>query len=188
MNEPAIIYDFDPNNLPREHLEAIGLIIASASQTESILRDFIAGLLGIDEFEAVALGQHMTFPLKNDVIRALAELNAPSVSEVDEIDEMIDAIKDALDKRNAVAHNAFARHPETGEILSMRTQARGSLQVKLTPISVDQMRKDASVIYRAGMRLMEFMMSRNLLPKERTRVVHAPMKRGEKARAHRRNG
>ena len=41
VTEPAIIYDFDPNNLPDEYLNAIGLVMASASQTDSIMRDFL---------------------------------------------------------------------------------------------------------------------------------------------------
>jgi len=185
--EPTIIYDFDPNNLPDEYLKAIGLVVASASQTDSIMRDFIGALLKIDNAETIALGAHMSVPLKDDIIRSLTELNAPTASEVDEIDDLLDEIREAFVKRNAFAHNAFARHPGTGEILVMSEKARGSLEVELAPISVDEIRKVASRVYEAGMNLMEFMASRGIGPSFREGPLREPLKRKKKAREQRRD-
>ena len=84
--EPAqdrtfVIYDFNPNNLPAEFLLAVGLVITCASQTEEIMPEFMGALLRADNVETIALGVHMSAPMQDDIIRAVAELNAPSASE-----------------------------------------------------------------------------------------------------------
>ena len=48
MEEEFRNLDFDPRNLPRDYLEAIGLACASYAQTEDHLQMAIAGLLKID--------------------------------------------------------------------------------------------------------------------------------------------
>lgn len=185
--EPEILYDFDPRNLPPEMLRAVGLVATAASQTESITQDFISGLLGIDQFEGRALTTHMSAPLKDHIARAIAELNGPSMSEVDEIDDTLDRINAAIAKRNVIVHNALCRHPDTGEIFSFREQARGSLRISLQPVTAAEFEKDALLIYEAGMDLMRFMVSRGIAPRARSRPLHAPINRGQKARTKRRN-
>jgi len=69
----------------------------------------------------------------------------------------------------------------------MRMSARGSLQMTLQVISIEKMHEDAALIYEVGMRLMTFMISRGIGPSERTRPMMASVKRGQKARAERRN-
>ena len=179
------IYDFNPNNIPDEHLRAIGLVIACASQTEEIMRSFIGALLGIDNIETIALGAHMSLPMKDDIIRALVELNAPSASAVDEIDDILDRIKDTLQLRNAVAHNAFAIHPDNHEIYSLRERARGSLQVEFKPVRSEELLEAADQIYRAGMALQEYMIKTGLGPLVRAKQLREPLNRGKKAREQR---
>jgi hypothetical protein len=116
----VIVYDFNPNNLPPDFLRAVGLVIACASQTEEVMRNFMGIVLGVDNIETEALGTHMSFPMKDDIIRSIFELNAPSASFVDEVDDILDDIRDAMQLRNVVAHNEFAIHPDTGEIFSLR--------------------------------------------------------------------
>lgn len=183
--DPEVIYDFDPHKLPPEFLRAIGLVVAASAQTESIVQSLIGGLLGIDQMEAIAVASHMTGPLKDNVARTLCELCAPDVSEVDRLDELLDAVNTAVAKRNVLVHNSFARHPENGEVFSYRQTARGSLQVSLKPIRVEQIEQDALAIYEVGMNLMKFMMSRGLLPKDRVRPIYRPIVRDKKARERR---
>lgn len=186
--EPEFIeYDFDPNNLPDEYLRAIGLTIACASQTESILQNFIGGVLKIDLIETRALTAHMSMPLKDDIARALAELSAPNMVELDAIDDVLDRVWDAMQKRNALAHNALIRHPDTGQVLSWREQARGSFRGTLTPISAKEIENDAALVYQAGMDLQEFMMRRGIAPHDRNAPLRAPLKRSKEARAKRRD-
>lgn len=183
---PEVIYDFDPRNLPPDLLRAIGLMAAASAHTESVLQHFIGGLLGIDALEALALTTHMSAPLKDSVARALIELNGISAETIDQVDDLLDAIKDATAARNVVVHNSFARHPETGEVFSYRESARGSLQISLQPVRVEQIEKDAALIYEAGMDLMRFMLVRQSYPVERTRSVHIPLNRKKDARVKRR--
>jgi hypothetical protein len=180
------IYDFDPNNLPPEYLAAVGLVVAAASQTDHVMRDFIGSYLGIDIAESLALGAHMSTPMKDDIIRALVELNAPNASEVDTLDDILDRVREATARRNAVAHNAFARHPDTGQVFSLRERARGSLQIDLKPIEVAELNEIAGEVYAAGIALMEYMMVRGIGPREREKPLREPLNRGTKARKARR--
>lgn len=187
MKDPAVIYDFDPHKLPKEYLEAIGLMVAAASQTEDIVGQFIGGLLGIDNLQSVALTTHMSGPIRDHIARALAEIEAPTEDVVHEIDEILDSINVAMEKRNTLVHNALGRHPVTNEVVSLRIKARGSLQAQLTPISVEGIREDATLLCNAGLKLMWFMSRRSVRPTIRNTPKRAPLKRGKKARAERRN-
>jgi hypothetical protein len=181
-----LIYDFDPNNLPAEYLQAIGLVVAASSQTEAVLQDFIGALLGIDNIDAIALTAHMAAPLKDHVVRVLAELKSPYACDVDEIDDLMDAVNDALGTRNTIVHNAFAIHPKTGQILSYRIKARGTLQSDLTPVTVEEIRENARAIHEAGLNIVSFMLSRGLSPILRQAPLREPLDRRRKARTARR--
>jgi hypothetical protein len=182
MKEPDFIFDFDPRNAPADVLQAIGLVAMAAAQTESVMQHLIGSLLGIDNIQTLALTAHMAAPLKDHVSR---ELDAPNLTELDKLDTLLDNVETAFAKRNAVVHNSLAMHPN-GTVLSLRETARGSLQVKLTPLSVSELREDAAFIYEAGMALQRFMIARGLSPVERTRPVRAPPNRKQKARESRR--
>ncbi len=183
-----VIYDFDPRNLPPELLRAVGFMTAAASQAEYIMQDLIGSLLGIDNIETMALTAHMTAPLKDQVARALIELNAANSDVVDTLDELLDHMNSAIEKRNVVVHNHFCRHPGTGEILSLRQKARGSLQVSLQPITAEQIESDALLIYEAGLKVMRFMTDCGISPKDRARPLHQTLDRRKATRKLRRSG
>jgi hypothetical protein len=67
-------YDFDPRNLPRDLLAAIGLMTSSAAQNEHCVEAAIAGCLGVDVEYGSAVTTHMTAPLRNSVLRSVAEI------------------------------------------------------------------------------------------------------------------
>lgn len=182
-----MIYDFDPRNLPPEYLRAVGLVAMASAQTESIMQDFIGALVGADNIETMALTTHMAGPLKDHVARAMIELNASAAAVVDDVDDLFDAIEGALGKRNTIVHNPLIRNPETGEILSHRFKARGSLQLELRPITVAEIEEDAALIYEAGVSLMQYMILRGIAPAIRQRPLRVPLDRSKKARAERRN-
>ena len=187
-DDDFVVYDFDPNNLPADFLRAIGLAVAASSQTESIMQQFIGGLLGVDHVITISLTTHMSHPLKDKIIRTLSEIRAPNIEELDEIDELLDAVDSALKKRNTIVHNALARHPKTNVVFSLREKASGSLQVELQPITVHEIEEHATAIYKIGMDVYRFMAGRNLIPANRTAPLRAPIKRGPKARQERRSG
>ncbi|MBR0649023.1 hypothetical protein GXW78_05065 [Roseomonas terrae] len=180
--EPPIIYDFDPRNLPPELLRAVGLVVAASARTEAIVQTLIGGLLQIDEIEAIALSAHMSAPLRDQIARSLMEINAVSPSLVHEVDALLDVIGEAARRRNAIVHNSFVQNPDTGQILSLREAARGSLRVELKPVTVEEIEQEAALIYESGMALYEFMTLYEIFPHDRTRSVGLPLKRGKKAR------
>ncbi|MEO5707597.1 MAG: hypothetical protein ABIT10_10600 [Alteraurantiacibacter sp.] len=184
--EPKVIYDFDPFHLPPEYLQAVGLVVAASSQTESVMRELIGALLNIDNVEAIALCAHMTAPLKDHVARTLIELNAPGASEVDELDDLLDAVEGALTKRNTVVHNSFLIDPGTQQVMSWREKARGSLQTALVPVTVEEIQQDAALINKAGLDVIEFMMRHGLGPRFRKGPLREVLDRKKKARAERR--
>lgn len=184
--QPSVIYDHNPNNLPDDVLRAIGLMVASSAHTEYCVQQLIGALLGIDDVEVLALTTHMTGPLKDQVARALVELNATTAEVVDTVDELLDAIEQATAHRNLIVHNAFARNPDTGEVFRVRERARGSLEVTLTPVTAEDIRRDADALYKAGLDLIQFMIVWKLRPEPRTRPLRTPLDRTAKARKKRR--
>ena len=185
---PEVIYDFDPHNLPPEMLRAIGLIVMASAQTESIVGHFISSMLGADAAESIALTAHMSNPLKEQVARALIELLAADAETVDAVDDLLDNIQAAYEKRNTIVHNRAVRHPDTNEIFSLRESARGSTRMKLTPITVQEIEEAAASLYEAGIALERFI-ARTNLPREVTlkRPLRAPLNRKKSARVKRRN-
>lgn len=166
-------------------LQAIGLMTAAAAQTEHILGQFIGGMLRIDDVDTEALTAHMAIPLKDQIIRTLAALKTRYVYEIDKVDDLLDAAHAAFSKRNTVVHNALCIDPNNGNILSLRAKARGSLQVSLQVVTVDEIKQDAAAIYKVGIDILEFMISRDLLPRHRTTPLTQTVNRGKKARAER---
>ncbi len=185
--DALVIYDSDPRNLPPEYLQAIGLVVAASAQTESIMQTFIGALLGIDNINTIALTAHMVAPLKDHIARTLIELNTRYTELVDRVDDLLDSVNDALAKRNTIVHNAFSIHPATKEILSRRLKARGSLQLELRPVSVEELMQDALLIYEVGMEVMRLMLELDIVPSRRSVPLNEPLNRSKKARDSRRD-
>lgn len=181
----SIIYDFDPYNLPPKYLEAIGLVITTASQVENILQMFIGSLLGIDNAQSAALCTQMSFPLKENIIRTLSELEAPNIKELDKIDALLDAAGDAIEKRNKIAHACFSIHPTTKQIFMHRIKARSSLQLEKVLISAEDINQYANAIHKSGLDILNFMISRKITPINREKPLNKSAKRGKKAREER---
>lgn len=184
--EPTVLYDFDPHNLPAGYLEAVGLVVAASSQTEDCMRDLLGGLLGIDDMDTAAVATHMSFPLKDQIIRALAELKTDGSPFVDDLDDLLDSVKEAMDRRNVIVHNPLLRHPETNEVYSWRLKARGSLQLELKPIAIGEIKEDAALIYEVGLAILRFMDECAIPHLYRQRPLMEPLDRRKKARAERR--
>ena len=72
--DPSIEYDFNPYKLPPALLQAIGLVMAAASQTEAILTMGVGGCLGLDAEYAMATTAHMVVPLKISIALSAAEI------------------------------------------------------------------------------------------------------------------
>jgi len=157
-------YDFDPRNLPQDLLAAIGLMTASAAQTEGCIEAAIAGCLGVDFEYGKGLTTHMTAPLRDSVLRSVAEIRIDDLDALDRLDELLDAINEAYSKRNAVVHHAWCRDPDTDAVFTHKETSRARYESDLIPMSVDQVKSDALFVYQAGMDLYSFLLARDLLP------------------------
>jgi hypothetical protein len=163
MNEPMIIYDYDPFNLPPGILEAIGLAVTSAAQSESVLDMAIGGCLGIESPQTLALTTHMAIPLKFSVLKSVAEFKL-EVDDLDALDMLLADLNTAFGKRNKYAHDSWCRHPTNGKVLRQTQEARIRLEMDLKVATVDEIKTDAKFIYDAGMALIVFLGDRDLLP------------------------
>jgi hypothetical protein len=161
---PSTIYEFDPRKLPREYLEAIGLVVASSAQTENVVEMGIGGCLGIDVEYATAVTTHMSAPQRDNVLRAAAEIKIDNLDVLDAFDEHLDQIKKAFETRNRYVHRVWGQDPGTGAVFTLRTEARGSVDTEVIPMDLNQVRADAALIYKAGMDLMTFLTDQDLLP------------------------
>ena len=157
------VYDFDPYKIPREILEAIGLVTACYAQTETMIQEAIAGCAGVDMEVGRALTTHMTAPLRIDVLRALAEITIDDLDALDQLDALIDQFNAAAKKRNGYAHHVWAVHPQTRKVLTINESARGTLKAEMTPVTVEQIRADALFIFEVGMKFMAFLQDHGLL-------------------------
>ena len=155
MNE----YDFDPRNLPKDLLAAIGLMTTSAAQTESIVEMAIHCFLDIDLEYGQAVTTHMAMPLRFSTLRASAEIRIDDLDTLDELDDVIANIEEAFIKRNAIVHHTWCRDSDTGKCFTVKTNARTRVETDLLEMEVDKIEDDALFVYEAGMKLMTFLMA-----------------------------
>lgn len=165
MAGPFSNIDFDPRNLPKEYLEAIGLVAACSAQTENTIELAIAGCLGLDHEFGLATTTHMSAPLRDDVLRSVAEIRLNDLDALDELDRLLDRINKTVGRRNSTVHNMWGVDEKTGQVITTKITSRGSLQAEYIPMSVADIRKDATAIYDAGMDLLRFLLDHRLVPK-----------------------
>jgi hypothetical protein len=164
MREPTDVYDFEPQNLPQELLAAVGLMTASAAQTESIVEAAIQGCLGVDFEYGMAVTTHMAMPQKFSALKSSAEIRIDDLDTLDELDDIIAELEKAFDLRNSVVHHTWCRDQKTDEIFIVKTSARKSVKMDLVPLTIDDVKRDALIVYTVGMKLMTFLIRNNLLP------------------------
>ena len=157
--------DFNPYSLPKEYVEAIGLACANYAQTEDCLQMAIWGLLDIDGEMGWALTTHMAFPLRESVIKSLSELKFDDLKDIENLDQILSDIKDAADKRNKLSHHMWCVDEKTHEVFRIETSARTRVSVEQKPVSLKEIRDDAEFIYTAGLKLLQFLKAKSLIPK-----------------------
>lgn len=177
------VFDFDPRNLPQELLAAIGLAITSSAQNEQFLQEAIAACAGMDAERGYAITTHMTMPLRFSALRSAAEIHIDDLDILDKLDEHLDRLDLAINKRNTIAHRQWARDPKTGELFTIKQSARARLETDLIPMTVDQVKSDALFIYQTGIEFFQFLSLNGLLPA----VPSAVRPREHKSKAARKN-
>lgn len=164
MAKSKKVYDFDPRNLPEDMLAALGLAVACSSQTQYMVEAAIWGCLGLDTEYGMAVTTHMSNPLRMNTLKAAAEIKLDSPDLLDELDELLINVKNALDRRNEYSHQSWAMDHETGELFASKISARGSVNADLLLQSVNKIKVEALKIYDAGMALWLFLDRNNLIP------------------------
>jgi hypothetical protein len=163
--ETSKVYDFDPNNLPQEILQAIGLMTTCAAQTESVVEMAIACFLDIDVEYGQAVTTHMAMPLRISALLASAEIRIDDLDVLDELDQIVDTIEDAFKRRNGVVHHNWCRDPETEQVFTVKDTARTRVETSLIPMAVDHIKSEAAFVYQAGMSLMTFLITQGFTQK-----------------------
>jgi len=156
--------DFDPRNLPKKYLEAIGLACACYAQTEDHVQMAISGILGVDGEIGWAISTHMAAPLRENVLKSLTDIKFENLDDIKEFDRLFDNIREAGKKRNEIAHNLWCTDEKTKEVLRLKTQARRRVDVELAPVSLESIKADADFIYTAGIELLRFLLTKGLAP------------------------
>ncbi|NKB29114.1 MAG: hypothetical protein GKR99_16800 [Rhodobacteraceae bacterium] len=114
------IYDFDPLNLPKDYLVAIGLVTACSAQTENIVEQLIACLSGVDAIRGAALTTHMSAPLRDGAARTLSQLSDLSESAQNDLDDLLNNVNEAFARRNTYVHNTWASDKNTGRVFYIK--------------------------------------------------------------------
>jgi len=174
------VLDFDPFNLPPMHLQAIGLMSAAASSTDSVIEMAIAGALGIDGEQGYAVTAHMPFPLRMSVLKSAAEIRFARHEILNALDSILEVIKKAVEDRNDYIHGSWCRRPSDGAALLVQQSARTHVEVSSRPVTVDEIEGKALALYNAGMDLMRFIIAADILPplpRDRERGVNTPKAR-----------
>lgn len=156
--------DYDPRKLPPEYLQAIGLVTACSAQTESIIEDAIGGCLGIQSQYRMAVTTHMTAPLRDNVLRAVAEIRIDDPDALDQLDAILDNIKTTIQKRHSAVHNMWGYSPSQDKVYTAHITARGSVKGDLVHMKLENIKADALAIYDAGMDLLRFLIAHDLRP------------------------
>jgi len=172
--------DFEPANLPREYLAAIGLMSAAASHTDSIVEMAIAGVLGVDGEQGWAVTSHMPAPLRTSVLKSAAEIVMTDEAALNRLDDILDAIKSAVEERNGMVHGSWCRRPSDNAVFLVRQEARTSVKISSIPVTVDQIELKALALYNAGIGLMEFILDMDIMPaypRTRNRTINTPSAR-----------
>ncbi|HXS48566.1 MAG TPA: hypothetical protein VN713_00405 [Sphingomicrobium sp.] len=181
------VLDFTPHLLPQDLLAALGLMAASAAQTEDIIEMAIAGILGIDGERGYAVTCHMSAPLRASVLKSAAEIRFDDPAILDELDLLLDRIKLTQGYRNDMLHGSWCRRPSDGAIFLVSQEARTHVEIKSRPVTVDEIELKADALYEAGIDLMSFLIDLNVVPetpRERKRGVNTPKSR----KARKKNG
>jgi len=157
-------FDFNPHHLPNDLLIAIGRVVTASTQTENIVNMAIAGCLGIDFEYQVAVTQHMPLPLKFSVLQSAAEIRLDDLDALDELDDLLERIKAALEKRNGIVHDSWATEPLGRTVHRVTQKARVRVEANMMAVNVADVGNDANEIVAAGLALMKFLQDRDLIP------------------------
>jgi hypothetical protein len=134
-------------DIPTEYLAEIGRVTTRWAMLESVLDICLTLLAGktVSDPRSAIIFNHMAFPMKLDVMGALVSELMPAYPELSGFPAVHQLLKQAQEKRNAIAHSKWSRD-DTGQVQISRLTARGKLKTSVEPISVAEIRTAADLI------------------------------------------
>lgn len=138
--------------LPNEYLIEIGRVTVRWAFLESILDLCLIKLAGLNVQHSTSLVifNHMTFPLKIDVLGALITERKPFYKFLEAYASDVEPLlKKAQEKRNTFIHSKWGL-TSNGEVHISRIQARGALKTSVRPIALEEIEAASSLIYDAA--------------------------------------
>ena len=150
------VFDFDPRNLPASYRKAIGLVAAASAQTESMVQYAICAFLQVDAEYGWAVTAHMNSQMRDQVLRATAEIRIDDLDALDALDDLMERIGAANGKRNGHVHAEWCRDPKTGLVYAASVKARGRVESTMVKVTVEDIKADADTIYKLGIELFNF--------------------------------
>jgi len=151
------VFEYNPYKLPDTLLRAIGLVITCSVQSENIIEDAIADMLGMHIVPAKILTTHMSMQLRTGALRSAAHARWGDQPEYKEFDALITRVERAVDQRNQIAHLTYFTHPADQTTHSSKTRARKSLKVDILPASAASIEAIAEEIYDSGLAIVSYL-------------------------------
>ena len=112
------------DKLPQGYTEAVGTLVLTVTELESILTDLLAIFMRTDIVGAVIALHHQQFSSKIDTLLALARARFEDDAQYNPILDLIKKARSVGEYRNSLIHAHWAVRG-TGEVHSVRFTARG---------------------------------------------------------------
>jgi len=124
----AIEYDYD---IPDNYIKAIGLVTVSWARLDYCIDFLIWELLGLqdDEIKGLSVTNHLSFPMKYNIVSSLLEIWLSETSKIDVYNSIIETLDNAdilRVKRNDFSHGAWQF--KNNHLTSIKFSARGTLK------------------------------------------------------------
>jgi len=137
-------------NIPEPYLVAMGKVGVVWGIIEQVVDLAIGRLAGFGTYDprAAIVTAHMTWPLKMDVLEALADQLAPQLPRLAQYNTVKPLLKKAQDARNQVAHGHWVYRD--GKVYRLRATARGKLRANIQPVALAEIESAINHISAAG--------------------------------------
>ena len=151
----------NPEDKPECLIEALGRVVQAAAMLESQLRTVAAALLDTKYAAVVVAGQPASWLL--DTIQAVARVHdAVGEDRMSELKALSSKIREALDRRNRLAHGVWSTGPDS-EITSHTSRYR-RVQWEKTPVTLQGLQDVANELNGLASKINFWMV--NALPLE----------------------
>ena len=83
----------------------------------------------------------MSGPLRNDALKAVAEIRIEDLDALDELDRILDNISTTMQKRHSTVHNLWGYSEAEKTVYTAHITARGSVKGEIVTMNSDDIQK-----------------------------------------------